>query len=854
MGLSGRWDHSHFPNPSHSDLETQNNRNKAQRARTLELARGFDFLTRPRTERLTFKLQCIYLAPIANSGPSESAAPANQTLCAVSHLIGLLSTTEDAECLQSAVRALRILSDSPAHRQSLTAQGLVGPLVGLLAREEPGLLGAACRAAAELTRSCGAPCALQISRHGGIPRLAALSSHGARPVREGALAALGNLCGQGFVRPSVGAVGGVGLLVAALEGEPSSAGAPAHLRALCLCCREAVNRARVREEGGLELLLALLREPGLAAGHLRILGALLGFFYDQSAMDHLQARGLVPLLAGKLASLVGGLGRGLPHPTSVTMRPPTSPRTSGRPVPATTRRTVSTGWRASRSRPRVPPASSASDRGCYRKVTSRAPVRCPRVDAGLARQRAPSCRRSGPTMRGRLRVRRSEQAGRRRGSAAQAWWCPCPPPRGPRRPPPEPSGPEAPILLLLSRFSQAEDPAPGLVTERSLRAFLDYLTVARLPSPRCARLLARLACNPNCLEALVRARAVALVRAQLVHGLRPGAPSEPMETTGGGRGWAPTRRNRELGELLLRNLSVQAESPFGAGALTHLLLSGSESEKEACAIALPLLCRNESLRRRLLLDHGGLHLLLETLLTSEDPVATFGAADAVAWMVSAAGEGLEPTPKRPRLEEEGEGAEGTARCRYQELAGPGAADVHFVLDGGERLAAARGHLTRGSEVFAAMLEGGYLESRQSEVPLRGLPLDVCSLVLHYLHGCRPGCPAFAALGREEGDGLPFQDSLMGRTLSAAGQFLLGGLGTQLEEAACAGRSPGQLPALYHFAERHHFPGLRARCLRGLLGSAAGAQEKVEAWRRLAAGAGDLRALLSALRALLLEHV
>lgn len=45
------------------------------------------------------------------------------------------------------------------------------------------------------------------------------------------------------------------------------------------------------------------------------------------------------------------------------------------------------------------------------------------------------------------------------------------------------------------------------------------------------------------------------------------------------------------GEMLLQNLTVQAESPFGVGALTHLLLSGSPEDRVACALTLPFICR-----------------------------------------------------------------------------------------------------------------------------------------------------------------------------------------------------------------------------------------------------------------------
>ncbi|KAB0390742.1 hypothetical protein E2I00_000192, partial [Balaenoptera physalus] len=44
------------------------------------------------------------------------------------------------------------------------------------------------------------------------------------------------------------------------------------------------------------------------------------------------------------------------------------------------------------------------------------------------------------------------------------------------------------------------------------------------------------------------------------------------------------------GEMLLQNLTVQAESPFGVGALTHLLLSGSPEDRVACALTLPFIC------------------------------------------------------------------------------------------------------------------------------------------------------------------------------------------------------------------------------------------------------------------------
>lgn len=86
----------------------------------------------------------------------------------------------------------------------------------------------------------------------------------------------------------------------------------------------------------------------------------------------------------------------------------------------------------------------------------------------------------------------------------------------------EPWGQEGPALLLLSRFSQAPDPSGALVTGPALCGLLAYVTGAPgPPNPRALRILARLTCNPACLEAFVRSYGAALLRAWLVLGVSP---------------------------------------------------------------------------------------------------------------------------------------------------------------------------------------------------------------------------------------------------------------------------------------------------------------------------------------------
>lgn len=121
----------------------------------------------------------------------------------------------------------------------------------------------------------------------------------------------------------------------------------------------------------------------------------------------------------------------------------------------------------------------------------------------------------------------------------------------------EPWGREGPALLLLSRFSQAPDPSGALVTGPALCGLLAYVTGAPgPPSPRALRILARLTCNPACLEAFVRSYGAALLRAWLVLGV---APDDWPEL-----GTRPDRssQHRELGVSPCLSTHMHGPIPF----------------------------------------------------------------------------------------------------------------------------------------------------------------------------------------------------------------------------------------------------------------------------------------------------
>ncbi|KAM3654025.1 armadillo repeat-containing protein 5 [Ammospiza maritima maritima] len=238
-------------------------------------------------------------------------------------LIALTSTCSAAGCLLSAARALRILSapprpPRPPQDPALPLAERVRAAAALSGRLSA--LGAADPASPALARALQAlllpspcPAALAQAAAPAAGALVALAAHPAPDARGSAMAALAALSAHGALRPGLGAAGAVeaateavrrGLGLPDEEGEVGGGGqefgddgelgsgvrspqfesgvrsprfgsgvssprsvpalsCPAFecaLRALCLLCREAVNRARVRRCGGLGALLGALRE------------------------------------------------------------------------------------------------------------------------------------------------------------------------------------------------------------------------------------------------------------------------------------------------------------------------------------------------------------------------------------------------------------------------------------------------------------------------------------------------------------------------------------------------------------------------------------------------------------------
>ncbi|XP_061604733.1 armadillo repeat-containing protein 5 isoform X1 [Phyllopteryx taeniolatus] len=569
------------------------------------------------------------------------------------------------ECAQSALRALLYLSDTPANRLSLLTQCTLSALAPLIAPEYPqGLRRAALRTLHELTRGCGPECAREVSRSGVLAQLGVMASGEAgKPFEELALKTLANLCSQGCLRPLVGSLGVIPRFTAEVKKDPLKSAV--FLKALCLCCKEAVNRAKVKESGGLEAVVGFLAaHSSHPLARLAIL-ACVDFVFDESAMEQLQELGLVHLLVARLVALTTGekteaAGGGLSGSSHAELLSPScfesfdfapfegcKKEEGGREQGSSSFLSLRSwllsegmisseedlldssssadgDWVAS------PPQSSPNP-DCLVPLKTCSPFNpnTSKKDASnsssLPRKAVDSPPCSPPTMTPSSKATHPASPSkfssphRRRQRAYSAVTSTAKlssdAPPSAQRPfayhhpyHPEPWTPESPVLLLLSRFSYAADPSPALVTSDTVRGLLRYLSQHQDPSSRSFRLLCRLSCNPSCLQALLRTGAVALIHHHLC-----------QKGEGAGRQQDRVRAKvKQLGVTLLNNVHVQCESAFGAGVLAHVMLSGSESDRLNCALSLPLISSNKPLLRKLLLDSGGLRLALQPLGCHDD--------------------------------------------------------------------------------------------------------------------------------------------------------------------------------------------------------------------------------------------
>ncbi|KAK7087911.1 hypothetical protein V1264_021901 [Littorina saxatilis] len=260
-------------------------------------------------------------------------------------------------------------------------------------------------------------------------------------------------------------------------------------------------------------------------------------------------------------------------------------------------------------------------------------------------------------------------------------------------------------------------------------------------------------------------------------------PCEPG-SSGSRSGWASKKLHENLvkvGAQLLADLSNQAMSPYGEGVILYTFHCLSAPKQLMFAASLLFLQSSwpRERRQKFLFQEGALDRVLTALQAHNDSSTIikdvlvlglvffahgliisprFQPADVPRLFQKAvealsSGDGLEDTAKTQESQAGmGRSSQGKERssCKYTAAE----KDLQLVVGRG-RLSkviwASREQLSTNSTMFAAMLQGSYVESTQSQVSISDVSPQALTFILHFLHGCDEQCAVLKSAERRERD-------------------------------------------------------------------------------------------------------
>ncbi|XP_075745995.1 BTB/POZ domain-containing protein Rnb [Rhipicephalus microplus] len=232
---------------------------------------------------------------LANVAMTSRGAKEIHSCKAVEHIVTFLTSPTSCESQVTALRAVRILANTPECRDDLVA--LKAPAAAVKSLQSEALQKHAVQALASLTQSCSLECALQIKDADGFKALEELLQVSDSAVLESAFAALANLSVVGDVRPDLGAAQAISALIKQLTDYKLAKPSYGTLfSSLCRYSQESVNRIRIRESGGLGLLVQALSDQSRKELWSCCVCAILQFRYDEPSLAVLWSLDLVPTL------------------------------------------------------------------------------------------------------------------------------------------------------------------------------------------------------------------------------------------------------------------------------------------------------------------------------------------------------------------------------------------------------------------------------------------------------------------------------------------------------------------------------------------------------------------------------
>ena len=240
---------------------------------------------------------------LANLSQDLSIANEISNMDAVPKLFHIVKEFTDVNLLQCTLRTLRIMSKSYVYIKRLTDSKGILELVELLKKENGNDVKCSClQTLLELSKAANGSLATQFQEYGAIEIVSQLSYSDDKDVVKNCINILYTLTTYFSVRVSVGTMGGMDAFLHHIK-ERGPMLLPS-IKGICLCCREAVSRNKIRSAGGLDDLIAILCNHEYSQVFDDILGAFACFTYDDVALKLMIEGGLISILVSMLQKLL----------------------------------------------------------------------------------------------------------------------------------------------------------------------------------------------------------------------------------------------------------------------------------------------------------------------------------------------------------------------------------------------------------------------------------------------------------------------------------------------------------------------------------------------------------------------
>nr|KAG5713132.1 hypothetical protein BaRGS_007659 [Batillaria attramentaria] len=211
-------------------------------------------------------------------------------------------------CVPSLLKLLYLI-DEVKVRQQLVESGVVWTLAVLIKSENSDTVACAMRVLSELWVKMGKKVTERMSsevvRAGVMKKIIEMVNSDDDMLSHQAFTVLLPLTQHPHAAALIGASEGVPFFLDLLVSPRWQHSQKEVISGLCQLAKEAVNRVKIREGGGLKVFLKTLRDDNLDGVHDRVMSALVSFLYDDTSLDVMLEDGLVDVLLTHLQDCGG---------------------------------------------------------------------------------------------------------------------------------------------------------------------------------------------------------------------------------------------------------------------------------------------------------------------------------------------------------------------------------------------------------------------------------------------------------------------------------------------------------------------------------------------------------------------